>query len=990
MKSGLGWVLVVLCALLAVPARADVALEVQVLGGVQKAPVVGARVELTNAAIGYKGAATTNATGRVRFASLSTAGEYTVTVPASGDYDEQRFGGITLRTNFDRSVTVQLAPLSELTEDVEVEAGAGVARINTLNAEVSSTLQRDELAALPVEGRDLTRALYRLPNVTQATGFYPEAPNVSINGANSLFSNYMIDGLDNNENFLGGQKFAIPTGFVQDVTVLTNNYSSEFGRTGNGILNVTSRSGSNALSGEVYYITRPGPRLDASPAFAQRDLSGNQVKAGFGRDQIGGTIAGPIVKDKTFYAVDIELTRDDKDNLLTSPALGVNGTVSGKNRFDYYSGKLTQQWSDRFRSALRLNVGRVEIERQGGGLDGGTAFPSAGSAQDRDSLLLAWNNHFTQGRWTLESNLQYSTFRWNYGRALNGRGPQANVLDQGLQSLALLGHPGFVFDDREKTWQLQQKASYVAGAHLLRGGLELLSSDFALLGGGNVDGNYTVVLTPQQIADLRGRNRGTRLDIGDIPADAFVQDYSVELRTKSFGKRQTITSLFAEDLWSASDRLNLTFSLRYDYDNLSKGGASRGDRNNWAPRVAFNYQLTPKMSLRGGAGLFYDKILYAVYSDALQQNSTSLGYRSQIAQLIDLGILPRDTDIGRVTFAGNLVASFSGGSVDYLQGPSPGELQAQREIVHSGERRILNPRGYDNPYTEQFSLGYQWQLAPQSLFYVDLVRTQSYRLFRLRDLNAPAPFPIDPDDVQIRTVAEANATRPVDPTIPGGATNIVMSETAGEARYWALNATLIGDRGAKPLSYRLSYTLSRLTNNTDDINFKAQDANDFTKEWGPSLNDRRHVINGLIAWNPWRTLTLSAAALLQSGQPINRIPSREIVTTFGTSDLNGDGRSFGAAYVGNSDRQPGERRNSDRLSWSKSLDLSAAYRIKLKDAHLEVRADIFNALNTVNLSGYSNNATQSNQIQQGPPADGIVRKNSGPPRQFQFGVAYAF
>jgi len=66
---------------------------------------------------------------------------------------------------------------------------------------------------------------------TQATGFFPEAPNVSINGANSLYTNYLIDGMDNNEQFLGGERFQIPLGFTQNVTVLTNNFSAEYGLT---------------------------------------------------------------------------------------------------------------------------------------------------------------------------------------------------------------------------------------------------------------------------------------------------------------------------------------------------------------------------------------------------------------------------------------------------------------------------------------------------------------------------------------------------------------------------------------------------------------------------------------------------------------------------------------------------------------------------------------------------------------------------------------
>ena len=129
--------------------------------------------------------------------------------------------------------------------------------------------------------------------------------------------------------------------------------------------------------------------------------------------------------------------------------------------------------------------------------------------------------------------------------------------------------------------------------------------------------------------------------------------------------------------------------------------------------------------------------------------------------------------------------------------------------------------------------------------------------------------------------------------------------------------------------------------------------------------------------------------MLQSGQPINRIPDARL---YGTTDLNGDGRSFGDAYDGNSDRYPGASRNSDRLPWSYVFDLGAQYRVPLGGGGrpLELRVDVFNLFNRTNLSGYSNNATQSNQIQIGPPGGPIVEKNSWPPRQLQFGVRYAF
>ena len=468
------------------PAFAQAGLEVTLLNATDNRPIAGAEVRLENPAIGFSATERTSAQGKARFSALSTAGQYTVTAPESAGFEAAQTAGIVLRTNADRGVTLLAAPRQSFAETIEVKGDdQELARVNTVDAEVSSTLRETEIESLPVEGRDLTRSLYRLPNVTQATGFFPEAPNVSINGANSLYTNYMLDGLDNNENFLGGQKFAVPTGFAQDVTVLTNTYSAEFGRTGNGIINVTTRSGGNDLRGELFYLTRLGERTDASTPFAGRDLSGNAVKSGFERKQGGVAAGGALVRDRTFYFLDVERTRDDKDNLLRVPELGVNQTVPGTNDFGFYSGKLDQRWNDRLSSSLRVNVGEVSIERQGGGLEGGVTFPSAGDTQDRSSRLYALKNSWVNDRLVTETNVQYGSFRWNYGRPANPGSPQVSVLGAAGETIAVIGNDGFVFDDLEKTWQGQQKATFLLGDHAVKAGVELLSSDFALAGGGN-------------------------------------------------------------------------------------------------------------------------------------------------------------------------------------------------------------------------------------------------------------------------------------------------------------------------------------------------------------------------------------------------------------------------------------------------------------------------------------------------------------------------
>ncbi|HVQ28480.1 MAG TPA: TonB-dependent receptor plug domain-containing protein, partial [Vicinamibacteria bacterium] len=845
------------------------AIEVTVFQAGVATAGAGLEIVVENAETAYVSRATTDAQGKARFAPLSTAGTYTVRVPESPGYYEARADGLVLRSNFDRSVTLTLTPRAQTSEAITVTAEAGVAVINAVNAEVSSTLSTHEIETIAVEGRDVTRALYRLPGVVQATGFYPEAPNVSINGANSLYSNYMVDGLDNNENFLGGQKFAIPMGATQQVTVLTNNYTTEFGRTGNGIFNVTSRSGANDLHGEAFYLSRPGPSLDAASPYPQRDLSGNEVKDGFARHQGGFALGGPVVKDETFFFLNAEYTRDRKDNVLSSPDLGVFDTVRGHNRFLYLAGRIDQRWDDRWTSSVRLNAGRVTIERQGGGLEGGVTFPSAGNSQDRDSILAAARTTYAGRNLVSETALQYSRFRWNYGRPANPDSPQTVALGPSGETLAVLGNPGYVFDDLENTIQGQEKLSFRKGPHGFKLGADLISADFALFGGGNVNGNYTVQLTQAQVDALRASGTGTSLDVLDIPADALVLDYNVELQPKAFGARQDLWSLYAEDVFAATSRLNLTLGLRYDYDSLAKGGGDQGDTNNLGVRAAFNYQLTDRSVVRGGYGTFYDKVLYAYYSDALQQNSTATGYLQQLRQLQGLGLLPASADLGQITFDGNQSADYSG--VPYLKGPTSAESQGQRETNVASEGRLLGPNGYPNPKTQQISLGYQRQFGAQVLFFVDLIHARTDGLPRLVDLNAPAPYPIDPNDVVVRSAADANASRPV-PILPGGARSVIVTENAGRGRYYAANATFIKDRRSDRYAWRLSYTLSRLQNDTDDINFRAQDANDFASEYGPSVNDRRHVVSALLWVYPIQNLTVSLAGLDQSGQPINRIP----------------------------------------------------------------------------------------------------------------------
>ncbi|MBK6597962.1 MAG: TonB-dependent receptor [Proteobacteria bacterium] len=975
-------------------------------------------VTADNPALGVKLSKRTDDYGQARFDNLATTGSWIVATPAVGNDQASSTRPLELRANFVRTVVLVVDSTNAdagLTE-IAVIAKRTVTGINTVNAEVSSTLDERALAALPIEGRDVIRALTRLPNVVPSTGFFPEAPVISINGANALFVNYSLDGLDNNENFLGGPKFPTPLGAVRDVTVLANNYSVEFGRTANGVVNYTSRGGTNEWSGETFALVRPGRPFDAESQFAGRDLSGNAVGDSFERRQFGVSIGGPISLDRTFVHFNVESIRDRNEQLLDSPLLATPVNVTGNNQFLLSSIRLDHRFNERWQFTSRANHGRVSIERPGGALGGGNVqFPSAGSDQDRISSLAAALLSYEGDRWRYQGSLQWSRFDWNYATP-RAAGPQVTALGPTGVPIAIVGNPGFVFADDERSWQTKHLATVELGKHRVRAGIDMLSADFALRGGGNPAGNYTVALTPAEVAQLRSRNLGTGLGSADILGlNPTVVDYAVELRPSEFGKRQTLTAVFLEDEWRLRPDLTVTTGVRYDYDSLTELGDGSGDTNNLAPRLAVNWQPNERSVLRAGAGLFYDKLLYAVASDALQRNTTSAGLRSQLQSLIMSGILPADTDLDRVTFDGNLTVNPACAGAVVAGCPDAASVQALRATATANEIRILNPNGYENPRSLQLSAGYQYQFANQLSGSVDLIYNRTRNLVRLADLNAPSAFAPNSaaltaaNITALRAIADpaarlalaeqlglarsqdaADATRPtiaVAGEIPaGGARQITVSDTNGRSTYRALNLQLNKDRGTDRYGLRLSYTLSKLENDTDDINFRASNANDFDADRGPSANDRRHVLSAVGFFYPLAGLTVTAAGLFQSGQPINFVPDAAI---FGSQDLNGDGRSFGENFVGNSDRYPGLSRNAGRLPWSKTVDLGLRYDWRLAGQTVQLSADVFNVFDWNNLSGFANAATTSNQIQFGGDA-AFIQRNAGPPRQFQFGMAWQF
>ncbi len=949
-------------------------------------------ITLSNVQTGVVQGALSDTNGSYHFTSISTAGSYNVTAKFTG-LRKAIVEGVTLRAGEKRVVDLYLKTYKS--EDVTVTADHEPT-INRVNAEISATLDEKQIETISTDAREINNQLWFLPGVSPATGYFQEAPKVSINGQNSLYTNYMIDGFDNNEQFLGGQRFNTPIGMAQDVTVLTNSYDAEYGRTANGIVNVTSKSGTDSLMGNVFYYGHPGSTLDAKNAFSVKDpITGESTSDGFNRNQFGGSLGGPIAQDKTFFFVDAEITRDNVAEIINTPA--VQATAYDHTYESLFDAKIDQHWNSDQTTSIRANLGLVGYDQEGGG----AVMPSAGDTEIRNTFSLAAKHDWIMSPSELdETRVQYATFHWNYAEPKNGFQPQVTLLSDsagsiygvngaGGQVLGIVGSPGYSFDEYENTTQVGNTFTKAFQNHTVKIGVDLISSAHSLNGEGNPDGNYTVQLKNDSSFHP---NPYSPFGLSDIPnaSELNVVGYNVEAaNTQPFGLTQNLLSAFIDDNWKESARMAIDMGLRWDFDNLSKAGSDHYDWHNIGPRLAWNYQLTDdgKSVVRAGYGIYYEKIPYTVASDAMEFSTQRPAFLQQLQILKNKGILPANTNINQITFNGNASASYTSG-VGYLQGLPQSQLAANLDSLPAQELRIANPFGLNNPYSDQLSIGFQRQVTDDITFSADGVLVNGENLVQLYDMNAPTPYSSTPYAAtnSARPMSNVDSSRPAGIPI-GGARQITMSSTTGISRYRALIIN-IKRKFADNYMFNLAYTLSSNKNNTDDVNFRAEDGNNFAQEYGYASNDRTHVIALTGAYKLPTNTIISTNILIQSGQPIDRTVGYDNVAIPG--DFYGHGYQDGDGYAGNLDRYPGVPRNGERLPWSEQVDLSIIHPIPFGRFTMQLRADIFNIFNWVNYSGYPADATETNRDQVGMPGDPIVYRSAGPSREYQFSANVLF
>jgi TonB dependent receptor/TonB-dependent Receptor Plug Domain len=827
--------------------------------------------------------------------------------------------------------------------------------LNTSTATVGGTVERKELNALPTDARDPISLAFTLPNVAQATGFFGDAPRLTINGSNSLYTSYTIDGLDNNEGFLGGPRVELPLSALERLSVAANTYGADIGRSSNGVAQFETRAGKSRWGGETFLYNRPGVPFDARAKIIPggNPAAFNKAQDGFRRTQAGAAGGGPLVKDRTFVFGALEYTNENEDRIASTTSV----PFVGRELRQIYKGfgRLDQGLGNAGSLTAKFALNYTDRAGQGSGI----VAPEADTRTQRIGSLtsLTHRTPLSGGRASQITSLQFGTFRWNFPPTRSSFSvPQVTIVANdparpgNTITQAVVGSSNFVFDESEQQFEFRTEHRRQLGdRNSIRVGADVSRSAFKLTGSNtNPIGSYTVLNT----GNIVPKNGGF-FQFSDIPQTAQVLRYSIDARQKQVDLSQLLSSAWVENTWTPTAALTLNAGVRWDYDDLTSRGESKPDLNNFQPRFSVNWSPSERSVLRAGAGRYTGKFPYAIYSDAVQFGAD-----------------------------GNATITLDGARAPaFLQGPRGPTLASQASTFPPREIRRLFALGLEQPYSDQLSLGFQYQLTTAFGVTIDAVATQTNNLPLSYDLNASTRG-IRAGDVASVPVSVGDTFRPVQP-VAGSYRRLTTSASLGEANYLGLT-TAIRWQPERNILLDGNYTLSRARNNTEDINFNATQGNNFDAEWANAVNDRTHKLSLRAVYSGVRHLSLSTVFDYQSGTPINRIAG-----FCGASfcDLDGSGDTFGNGFLGNQDRFFGVGRNGERLPSATLVNLGAGYSIKA----IEIRADVFNVFNTRNVSGYANGLPGGGaRTQVGRPGDALVFPSAAAARQIQFSAHYTF
>jgi hypothetical protein len=966
------------------------------------AALVGATVTVTSAETNTSRATRTDASGRY-FVGALPPGAYRIDVEMAG-FAAQRRDSVTLHLGQALDVDFTLA-LAGRGESVTVMEEVGL--VDPHHTAVATVVGQQQIESLPINGRNFMSFSVITPGVTLDNTPQQGASatsGLSFTGQRARSNNIMVDGLDNNDPIVGSVRATFSQEAVREFQVLTNSYSAEFGKASGGVVNIVTKTGTNDLHGNVFAFVRDDA-LNAKDHFEKFDVFGQAIdraKAPYKQRQYGGTLGGPLRKEKSFFFLSFERLEIQANNFVTisdADAAVLNRAgfpvTPGANPYDFNDtlllGKVNHYWSTDHNLAVRGNYSHRKNEN----IEpfGGLIARSRGAVQLRSDYGVALaETDILSSRWVHEARLQWAHEEQHINSLDPNCGGPCTSFDQGgptleVAGVASVGRQRFTPQPRTNDRiQLTDTLTFATASHSAKAGFDfnvIDSRDTALplhFGGRYLCRPLPAIpgLLPQPITAIQAVAAG-------IPA-AYIQGYGMP----GGPYRDWDVSLFVQDDWRLSRKLVVKPGLRYQrqywpdyhYTVSDVGGKTLsygfpGDGNNLAPRIAVALDPTGRgrTSLHAAYGLFYDNEIVSIGSITDEIRGGPDGVRTLVARFPSPVVLGAWRAPGHRLPEASALALLGGSYPSLVISPDP---------------------GLQTPYAHQAAVGFEQALGQDFALAANVVHVRGKHQVGTVDYN-----PVVPSLGAGRRPNDVNS-------IAGTSASILQYSDFGETWYKGLTVSL-----AKRMSHRyeflLSYTLGKAEDTSTDFQsaFIPQDNGrgrnpqdssglpigfDPNLERGPAINDQRHrlVFSGLVQL-PW-ALHFSTIVTAASGRPF---------TALAGADLNGDGDGGAIPGPDRARRNPADAsssvgRNSERLPGTFTVDLRLAKRIALgKRGSLDLIAEAFNVLDRVNYSDV-NNLYGTGAFPDLPQKDAQGRVTYGtftaaqPPRQVQLAVKVGF
>ena len=953
--------------------------------------VPGAKITATNAEMGTAFEAMSDDRGSYRI-PLLPPGIYEIKVEKSG-FGGQSRKGVTITVGEAEVVDFKLA-VGTSTQIVEVAGEAPM--IETERTQQSNTLNELAVRNLPINRRDYLTYSLLAPGVTDSKALadsnsfrVKQTPDsgLSFYGSNGRGNNVSVDGGESNDAG-GGVRPTVSQEAVQEFQINRTNYSAEHGEARGGVIDIITKSGSNATHGSVFGFFRHHS-LDATDPFSialQPDNRLLRVKPDSQRQQFGATLGGPISKDRTFYFVSFEDLRRRESiavpvltdlsifqptaaqeailatlptataaqlrAALTSPPATVQMFKNNSGIFpfqtDQYQGlaRLDHRFSDRNQFSFRYNITKDHETNQNiGALVGVTR----GYISDFfDSTGLANWTHTFSPRVINEARAQF-----NYYDAFTGSnepfGPALEIAGFGFFNRDRF-LPNATITRRE---DLGDSLTWVKGSHTLKMGVQVLIRENHSDSKTFFSGRFTFGTLPGAL--LNPALATTSINALQAFNLGLAQSYQQGFGDGVVRAIYPLYATYIQDTWRASPNFTLNWGLRYEIDHRKDPLPT--DKKMFGPRLGFAWDPfhDKKTSIRGGYGIFYSTIDYQIDYVVNALNEIN-GFR-QIAQVLTTGVNPAQVN-GPVNIFTKLRDQGIIG-IPTPQRPILASDLAQFGIFPSqtGPRPpltvLFNPgQNYKNPYAHQASFGIDREFARGLTASLSYVYVRGVHLTTSLDHNLLTP-PVNP----IIGIPYWGVT----PDNPSGAKYFVdpllfqrdVYESGANSWYNGMIFEL-NKRFSSNVSFAFNYTFSKAMDETLDFNSDFQPNSQICRSCEKALSsfDQRHKVVAYAILQSPHAGSGSGAMRKFFGDflmtPIYRYNSPRPFNVLAGGELNGDRHNT-------TDRPYFAGRNIGIGPdyWTFDTRLSRRFAVRER-ASLEFMFEAFNLFNRLNFASVNN------------------------------------